>query len=202
MDTKTYILHIDPTQAEHYATRESPARLWQEWMRCGLVERPTLTLSPSARYRAPARLHGQGAPPWLWRGIASSRIHPHALERGISAVDHDGGPYLYLSGHWSEVSADLPILIVEVRSTPAERALHAAQVLNQAGLIADAEALHLAATAATAHTTVHAHHARQLLTIATDRVTASLRRMTETQTLPKLPIGMAWQDVRAVVGDV
>lgn len=201
-DLKTYLLHINPTQIEHYVTRETPAHMWQEWARCGLPERPTHTLSPHYRYRAPAALHGQGCPPWLWRGIASTRVHPRALAAGVSAVDHDGGAWIYLSGQWSAVSADMPILIVEVRSSREERALHAVEILRQAGLPAEAEALHLAATAATTSATVHAHHARQLLGIALDRVTASLKRMTETQSLPKLPLGMAWPDIRAVVGDV
>jgi hypothetical protein len=202
MDLKTYLLHIAPGHAEHYVTQETPTSLHQTWRPCTYPDTKTLTLSPGTRYRAPAVLHGQGCPPWLWRGIASTRVHPRALAAGVSAVDHDGGPWIYLSGQWSIITADMPILICEVRSSREERALHAVEILRQAGLPAEAEALHLAASAATTSATVHAHHARQLLGIALDRVTAQLKHLTETQALPKLPLGMAWPDIRAVVGDV
>lgn len=201
-DLKTYLLHIATGQAEHYVTQETPSRLHQTWDRCTCTPRESLTLSPGRRYRAPAALHGQGCPPWLWRGIASTRVHPRALAAGVSAVDHDGGPWIYLSGQWSTITPDMPILIVEVRSSREERALHAVEILRQAGLPDTAEILQAATAAAVATTTVHAHHARQLLGIALDRVHAQIKHLTETQSLPSLPLGMAWPDIRAVVGDV
>lgn len=81
----------------------------QDWRGCVALNGPLVLLSGHV-FRARPTYKGQA----FWGIIRSWRIHPDALALGILTVHHDASRWIYLSGVGSMVTAETPILIVEV----------------------------------------------------------------------------------------
>ncbi len=110
----TLIITLDIPHAEHHEHHTLHCTVTHNWRRCVAHKGPLVT-QPGHAFRARPIIDATPIPEGhaLWDRIKSWRIHPDALALGILAA-HYGGGWIYLSGDGAMVTAQTPILIVEV----------------------------------------------------------------------------------------
>lgn len=196
-----YILTLDILRAERHEHHTHHCSVSHLWRRCVAHAGPLVTIRGDA-YRAPWLLAGQAPPAWFPSALRSYRIHPAALELGVTAAHHDGGGRIYLSGDGAVIAADTPVLVIEAETSLQDHTAHAVDLLRQSGLPAAAEALALKVQQASADLVGAQSLASRLISPALDAAIGLVVAHARTAEGPPTPGSIPWARVADVLGGV
>lgn len=197
----TYTLTLDIPRAEHHEHHTRHASVTHNWRACVASSGPLVTI-PGHAYRAPWLLAGAAPPSWFPAAVRAYRIHPTALELGITAAHHDGGGRVYLSGGGAMIYADTPVLIIDAETTLADRASHAVDLLRQSGLPAVAEDLAHKIHRASADLVASHSLASRLISPALDSAIGLVEVHARAEAAPPTPGSIPWVRVADVLRGV